>query len=108
MLLDILLRVCLRINESSSYGQLVGSKNCVNFLLLTVNVSTLMTPDSSHMACGERSVQDGPAAGQTVPHVHIHCLPRYFEDIPNNDEIYDLIDDAEKAEGSARLQKCAA
>jgi diadenosine tetraphosphate (Ap4A) HIT family hydrolase len=51
------------------------------------------------------SMQDGPAAGQTVPHVHVHCLPRYFEDIPNNDKIYDMIDDAEKAECSARLQK---
>ncbi|OVA17157.1 Histidine triad (HIT) protein [Macleaya cordata] len=35
------------------------------------------------------TIQDGPQAGQTVPHVHIHILPRkatgdYFE----NDEIY--------------------
>jgi bis(5'-adenosyl)-triphosphatase len=52
-------------------------------------------------------MQDGPAAGQTVPHVHIHVLPRRFQDVPSNDQIYDIIDDAEKAEHEAR-QGCEA
>ena len=26
------------------------------------------------------AIQDGPAAGQTVPHVHIHILPRRVSD----------------------------
>jgi diadenosine tetraphosphate (Ap4A) HIT family hydrolase len=47
-------------------------------------------------------MQDGPAAGQTVPHVHIHVLPRYFEDISENDKIYDMIDAAETEEDDAR------
>ena len=25
-------------------------------------------------------INDGPAAGQTVPHLHIHLMPRYKED----------------------------
>jgi diadenosine tetraphosphate (Ap4A) HIT family hydrolase len=25
-------------------------------------------------------INDGPAAGQTVPHLHIHLIPRYWED----------------------------
>ncbi|KAG2423495.1 hypothetical protein HXX76_015243 [Chlamydomonas incerta] len=38
------------------------------------------------------AIQDGPFAGQTVPHVHIHILPRKAGDFPKNDEVYDAID----------------
>eukprot|EP00850_Spirogloea_muscicola_P021211 SM000240S08628 [mRNA] locus=s240:67188:68492:+ [translate_table: standard] len=33
--------------------------------------------------------QDGPQAGQTVPHVHIHILPRRDGDFKKNDDVYD-------------------
>ncbi|WVZ54742.1 hypothetical protein U9M48_005496 [Paspalum notatum var. saurae] len=39
---------------------------------------------------------DGPQAGQTVPHVHIHVIPRKKGDFEKNDEIYDAIDVKEK------------
>jgi|LauGreSuBDMM15SN_2_FD.fasta_scaffold286941_1 diadenosine tetraphosphate (Ap4A) HIT family hydrolase len=35
-------------------------------------------------------------AGQTVPHVHIHILPRREGDFKKNDDVYDAIDDAAK------------
>ncbi|XP_008103620.1 bis(5'-adenosyl)-triphosphatase isoform X3 [Anolis carolinensis] len=35
------------------------------------------------------SVQDGPEAGQTVKHVHVHILPRRAGDFSRNDNIYD-------------------
>ncbi|KAB2616726.1 bifunctional triphosphatase/adenylylsulfatase FHIT-like [Pyrus ussuriensis x Pyrus communis] len=35
------------------------------------------------------AIQDGPEAGQTVPHVHIHIIPRKGGDFEKNDEIYD-------------------
>jgi len=35
--------------------------------------------------------QDGPHAGQTVPHVHIHLIPRKSGDFEKNDEIYDAV-----------------
>ena len=28
-------------------------------------------------------INDGPAAGQTVPHLHIHLIPRYTNDVPD-------------------------
>ena len=28
-------------------------------------------------------LNDGVAAGQTVPHVHIHVIPRYHSDVPD-------------------------
>ncbi|KAL3531006.1 hypothetical protein ACH5RR_010328 [Cinchona calisaya] len=43
------------------------------------------------------AIQDGLQAGQTVPHVHIHILPRKSGDFEKNDEIYDAIDVEEKA-----------
>ncbi|KAI0511992.1 hypothetical protein KFK09_012626 [Dendrobium nobile] len=42
------------------------------------------------------AIQDGPQAGQTVPHVHIHIIPRKSGDFEKNDEIYDAIDVKEK------------
>eukprot|EP00197_Chlamydomonas_leiostraca_P006904 CAMPEP_0202882574 /NCGR_PEP_ID=MMETSP1391-20130828/38184_1 /ASSEMBLY_ACC=CAM_ASM_000867 /TAXON_ID=1034604 /ORGANISM="Chlamydomonas leiostraca, Strain SAG 11-49" /LENGTH=146 /DNA_ID=CAMNT_0049565457 /DNA_START=79 /DNA_END=516 /DNA_ORIENTATION=+ len=42
------------------------------------------------------AIQDGPYAGQTVPHVHIHVLPRRAGDFKKNDEVYDAIDEGEK------------
>jgi len=28
-------------------------------------------------------INDGPSAGQTVPHLHIHLIPRYKADLPD-------------------------
>lgn len=28
-------------------------------------------------------INDGPAAGQTVPHLHLHLIPRYDGDVPD-------------------------
>ncbi|KAI8320840.1 HIT-like protein [Martensiomyces pterosporus] len=37
-------------------------------------------------------IQDGKEAGQTVPHVHLHIIPRNKGDFDSNDEIYDELD----------------
>jgi bis(5'-adenosyl)-triphosphatase len=34
------------------------------------------------------AVQDGPESGQTVPHVHVHVIPRTKGDMKEPDEIY--------------------
>ncbi|XP_077582351.1 bis(5'-adenosyl)-triphosphatase isoform X2 [Stigmatopora nigra] len=35
------------------------------------------------------AIQDGPEAGQTVKHVHVHVLPRKAADFQHNDSVYD-------------------
>lgn len=47
-------------------------------------------------------MKDGQHAGQSVPHVHVHILPRKSGDFEKNDDVYDAIDDASKV-----LARCA-
>lgn len=37
------------------------------------------------------TIQDGKDAGQTVPHVHVHIIPRTPGDFDRNDEVYDKV-----------------
>ncbi|XP_061864343.1 bis(5'-adenosyl)-triphosphatase isoform X2 [Colius striatus] len=37
------------------------------------------------------SIQDGPEAGQTVKHVHVHVLPRRAGDFRRNDDVYEEV-----------------
>jgi bis(5'-adenosyl)-triphosphatase len=39
------------------------------------------------------AVQDGRAAGQSVPHVHVHILPRSSGDFARNDDIYQELEE---------------
>lgn len=39
------------------------------------------------------AVQDGKAAGQSVPHVHVHILPRKAGDFQRNDDIYEALEE---------------
>jgi len=42
------------------------------------------------------TIQNGPEAGQTVPHVHVHVMPRQSGDFENNDDIYKEIENHDK------------
>ncbi|KAL5102937.1 Nitrilase and fragile histidine triad fusion protein NitFhit [Taenia crassiceps] len=41
-------------------------------------------------------IEDGKDAGQSVPHVHIHVLPRKLGDFSKNDDIYDALEKHDK------------
>ena len=44
--------------------------------LSKMNLDQEFFPDSYNIG-----VNDGPAAGQTVPHVHMHLIPRFKGDV---------------------------
>lgn len=39
------------------------------------------------------AIQDGPEAGQSVNHLHVHILPRKVGDFEENDEVYARLDE---------------
>ncbi|XP_025054775.1 bis(5'-adenosyl)-triphosphatase isoform X4 [Alligator sinensis] len=47
------------------------------------------------------SIQDGPEAGQTVKHVHVHILPRRAGDFSRNDSVYDELERHDKGKEDA-------
>eukprot|EP00914_Ancora_sagittata_P031592 GHVO01064016.1.p1 GENE.GHVO01064016.1~~GHVO01064016.1.p1 ORF type:complete len:174 (-),score=21.55 GHVO01064016.1:462-941(-) len=38
------------------------------------------------------AIQDGPASGQSVPHVHAHIMPRWADKAPIGNEVYDKLE----------------
>jgi len=42
------------------------------------------------------TIQDGISAGQTVPHLHLHIIPRKPLDMPESNEWYSKIEENEK------------
>ena len=42
------------------------------------------------------TIQNGPQAGQTVPHVHVHVMPRKDGDFTENDQIYNELEKHDK------------
>jgi bis(5'-adenosyl)-triphosphatase len=54
------------------------------------------------------AVQDGSGAGQSVPHAHVHILPRYCGDFERNDDVYDELEawaPRDENESKAKLKK---
>lgn len=74
------------------FGQLDAEEVCDLWLTVQRVSGALETFHGAH-ACSI-ALQDGPAAGQTVPHVHAHVLPRHTNDLEDNDEIYSLIEES--------------
>ena len=54
------------------------------------------------------AVQDGADAGQTVPHAHVHVLPRAAGDFERNDDVYPALDAAEGELGPGLRERAVA
>jgi bis(5'-adenosyl)-triphosphatase len=50
------------------------------------------------------AVQDGVHAGQSVPHVHAHIIPRKPADLDPIDSVYDMLDGDEGDVGKAQRE----
>ncbi len=54
-----------------------------NGLLALLDAAKLRIDLEFRPAAFNIGINDGPAAGQTVPHLHIHLIPRYIGDQPD-------------------------
>ena len=60
-----------------SFFDITPQEHQAMFTLLNQEKQTL---DKRHQASAYNiGINDGPAAGQTVPHLHMHLIPRYHE-----------------------------
>lgn len=50
------------------------------------------------------AIQDGQDAGQSVPHVHAHIIPRKKHDLPEPDQIYEMME-SEDGDLARQFQK---
>jgi len=71
-------------------------------------VRTLLT--AFHARAFDWTIQEGAEAGQTVPHLHLHLLPRMEKDLPHPGGWYPLLQDnitaeAIDSEGRLRISK---
>jgi len=51
------------------------------------------------------SIQNGPLAGQSIPHVHVHILPRREGDFAENDDIYKELQEHDKVKSGWRTEE---
>ncbi|GLV45058.1 Nitrilase and fragile histidine triad fusion protein [Carabus blaptoides fortunei] len=68
----------------------LNHEEIANLFQTVVKVQTVL--EKVHNATSSTIVvQDGKEAGQTIPHVHVHILPRKEGDFARNDDIYDAL-----------------
>jgi len=68
----------------------------VQNLFLTVQSVSKVVEEHFEATSSTIVIQDGPEAGQTVKHVHVHIMPRRPGDFQNNDQIYEELQKHDK------------
>ncbi|KAI8079976.1 HIT-like domain-containing protein [Halteromyces radiatus] len=71
------------------------AEEAVDMMLSTKKISAIIEKQYQGSSL-TFAMQDGPEAGQTVPHVHMHIIPRRKGDYANNDDIYEDLDQRNK------------
>lgn len=69
----------------------LNQEECTD-LFLTVHRVSQVLEKAFHTNSLSITIQDGPDSGQSVPHVHVHALPRRPGDFARNDDIYGAIE----------------
>jgi bis(5'-adenosyl)-triphosphatase len=84
----------LRDLDTAEYLDLWSAVRTVQEILLQVENDQPQQPQEQPQQMGFNvAVQDGRAAGQSVPHVHVHILPRRAQDFARNDDIYTRLEE---------------
>ncbi len=78
---------------SKGHLLIVSKRHCESFFELNaseqidainqINVAKKILDEKYHPDAYNIGVNDGASAGQTIPHVHIHLIPRYKGDMEN-------------------------
>lgn len=80
-------RVVSRLNQ-------LEPDEAIDFYATVQNVAKAIE-EYTHADALNIAIQDGALAGQSVPHVHCHIIPRRLKDLPNVDDVYKLLDEHE-------------
>ncbi|KAJ3304757.1 hypothetical protein HDV03_002298 [Kappamyces sp. JEL0829] len=85
-------RVCLRFSQltKDEVSDLFQAAHTISSQIERIHEADSMT----------LTIQDGVFAGQSVPHVHLHIIPRKQGDWMNNDDIYSAINSKERELGN--------
>ena len=67
----------IALSDDELAEMMVFSRRVVRIIFATFNV-----------AAYNWTIQEGPEAGQTVPHLHLHLLPRFANDLPEPGDWY--------------------
>ncbi|KAF4533445.1 hypothetical protein B566_EDAN001171 [Ephemera danica] len=85
--------ICLKVKKMSD----LTAQEVADLFQVTQKVQKVME-DIHQVSSSTIAVQDGPDAGQTVQHVHVHVLPRKPGDFFQNDEVYHRLQQHDKVE----------
>jgi bis(5'-adenosyl)-triphosphatase len=77
------LKSLLDLSESEFCEMMVFGRNVVRVLLTAFSVQAF-----------NWTIQEGEEAGQTIPHLHFHLIPRKPEDLPRPGDWYPLLRDS--------------
>lgn len=69
-------------------------EEAVDFYTTVQKVAKVME-EYTHADALNIAIQDGALAGQSIPHVHCHIIPRRLKDLSNVDDVYKLLDEHE-------------
>lgn len=81
----------------------LSDEELAGLLLFTKKVNELLNyffPSSGF----NWTIQDGAAAGQTMPHLHVHVIPRKEGDLPDPGDWYPLLEQVDNAHLDSSLR----